>query len=200
MRFLKPKTYSEYTSGRIRNTEREAVRITRRDFLKKLSAAGVVAGTANPLWESTKLISIPSGKIFTSDAFRIDKYGNITVNNTTDKVHTVLELHRWLMEMSDSVDNGDLLDITDPTPSERVTDNIIRLNEGYYVTNPEFLSEGSLEQKDEIWCGIKTIGEVKDTSKILINGKPALRPGHVLSNLQYLTATENHEKGNKWNG
>jgi hypothetical protein len=155
--------------------------MNRRDFFKQLAAAGTIV--AAELWiPGAKLISIPSGKIFTNHAFSIDARGNITVNSLAaqNKV-TVLELHRWLQDLSDSVMcmGDDSLDITSRSPSSRVTDNSVLLNDGYYVENPEYLTGGSLQQKDELWCGIQSIGQIEDTTVALINGVPAVRPGHV---------------------
>jgi hypothetical protein len=41
--------------------------------------------------------------------------------------YTVIEFHRWLQDLADdaTASGDDLLDITDTTPSERSTDNII---------------------------------------------------------------------------
>jgi len=136
--------------------------MNRRDFIKRMLAAGVAAGTIDPFYEvGKKLISIPSGKIFTNDPFTIDAFGNITVSQHSEKT-TVLELHRWLQDMSDRVCTGEgHLDITSPNPSMRVTDNIIELQTGYYVKNPEYLRGGSLTQKDEVWSNIAAIYDPK---------------------------------------
>lgn len=153
--------------------------MNRRQFLAALAAGAVV--TAEGLWiPKRKLISIPSKKIFSTEPFIYDEATKtITVNTLTNKRYTVLELHRWLTNKWDNKDNCDILNICDETPSIRVTDNYIELTPGYYVTNPEHLTDGSLKQKDELWMNIKSIGYVEDTTHIKINGKKALMPGHL---------------------
>ena len=48
---------------------------------------------------------------------------------------TVIQFHRWLQDFADQeVSSGDdELDITDSTPSERSTDNIITLKNSYNI-------------------------------------------------------------------
>lgn len=157
--------------------------INRRGFLQGLAAAGVAIGTLNPLEATGKLISIPSGKIFRGNQpFSIDKYGNILVNEVAPSSKTtVLQLHRWLQDMADNVfrAGNDILDITSPNPSIRSTNEIIDIQEGYYVTNPQYLTEGSITQKGELWAGIKTVGKISSESYAFINGEKAIRPGHI---------------------
>ena len=64
--------------------------------------------------------------------------------------HTVIELHRWLQDKADDASSSgdDELDITDSNPSERSTDNIIRLLGSYNIDDQsaEFLYDGSIIQ------------------------------------------------------
>lgn len=67
--------------------------------------------------------------------------------------YTVIELHRWLMDIADDAEPAtanDLVDITSDTPSERSTDNIITLINGYNIdqTASEHLYDGSIIQGD----------------------------------------------------
>lgn len=82
---------------------------------------------------------------------------------------TVIELHRWLQDLADdaSFAGNDEVDITKTTPSERSTNNIITLINGYNIddTAAEHLYDGSIIQTngDVIYDGIVNFG---NTSKI----------------------------------
>lgn len=87
--------------------------------------------------------------------------------------YTVIQLHRWLQDIADDAEPAtanDLVDITSDTPSERSTDNIIKLINGYNIdqTASEHLYDGSIIQGDvgvdqEIWDGFVVIaGEGMD--------------------------------------
>ena len=77
---------------------------------------------------------------------------------------TVIELHRALQDFADdaSASGDDELDITDATPSDRSTDNIITLLNGFNIddTAAEHLYDGSIIQDDGdvIYDGISVIG------------------------------------------
>lgn len=81
--------------------------------------------------------------------------------------YTVIELHRWLQDIADDAEPAtanDLVDITSETPSERSTDNIITLINGYNIdqTAAEHLYDGSIIQGEsgvdrEIWDGLVVI-------------------------------------------
>ncbi len=77
---------------------------------------------------------------------------------------TVLELHRWVQDRADdAVSSGDdELDITDDTPSDRSTDNIITMLGTYNIDDPtsEHLYDGSIIQTggDTIYDGIVNFG------------------------------------------
>lgn len=64
--------------------------------------------------------------------------------------YTVIELHRWLQDLADdaSASGDDFMDITELTPSDRSTDNIITLLNGYNIdtTASEHLYGGSIIQ------------------------------------------------------
>jgi len=89
--------------------------------------------------------------------FTIAQNGDIryvgTAHGTdTAGYYTVIEFHRWLQDLADdavaSASSSDFLDITDFTPSERQTDNIIQLVNGYNIdqTASEHLFDGSIIQ------------------------------------------------------
>ena len=63
---------------------------------------------------------------------------------------TVIELHRWLRDLQDDAEytGDDELDIIDVDASERSTDNIITLKNGYELNAaaPEHLYYGSIIQ------------------------------------------------------
>ena len=77
--------------------------------------------------------------------------------------HTTIELHRWLQDKADdaSAVGNDLMDITYDTPSDRSTDNYIKLTNGYTITDTaiEHIYDGSIEQGtlgaagSKIWDG-----------------------------------------------
>ena len=80
---------------------------------------------------------------------------------------TVIELHRWLRDLQDDAEytGDDELDIIDVDASERSTDNIITLKNGYKLNAaaPEHLYDGSIIQgtvgvDQIIWDGIVNFG------------------------------------------
>jgi hypothetical protein len=74
--------------------------------------------------------------------------------------YTGIEFHRWLQDLADdAVASGDdFMDITNETPTERSTDNIFTLINGYNIddTAAQHLYDCSIIQTggDEIWDGI----------------------------------------------
>ena len=88
---------------------------------------------------------------------------------------TVIELHRALQDFADdaSASGNDELDITDATPSERSTDNIITLLNGFNIddTAAEHLYDGSIIQSngDVIYDGVSVIGASTNV-QIIQNG------------------------------
>lgn len=81
---------------------------------------------------------------------------------------TVLEMHRWLNDLADQAvavsASSDLHAITDDTSSERATDNIIALVNGYNIddTAAQHIFDGSVEQDggDTFYRGLVVVGSV----------------------------------------
>jgi hypothetical protein len=103
-----------------------------------------------------------------ADDFSITVTGDITHVANTDTYH-VLELHRWLQDLADDESPAiadDVVDITSLTPSERSTDNIINLLNGFNIddTAAEYLYGGSITQDDgaTVYSGLKVLGAVND--------------------------------------
>lgn len=90
--------------------------------------------------------------------------------------YTVIALHRWLQDVADdaSYSGDDELDITDLTPSERSTDNIITLTNGYNIddTAAQYLYDGSIIQDDGdvIYDGILVYANAGMYLNIIQNG------------------------------
>lgn len=88
---------------------------------------------------------------------------------------TVIELHRHIQDLADDAlaTGDDILDITDDTPSERSTDNIITLINGYNIDDDmaEYLYDGSIIQTGgaEIYDGIVNFGNASNI-QIMQNG------------------------------
>lgn len=87
---------------------------------------------------------------------------------------TVLELHRFLQDLADdAVASGDdLLDISDNTPSDRATDNIITLINGYNIddTAAEHIFDGSISQDggDTLYSGLVVVGAVESGTQLQV--------------------------------
>lgn len=105
--------------------------------------------------------------------YSIAANGDIRYTGTTTN-NTVLEFHRWLQDKADDAvaAGDDLLDITGETPSERSTDNIIRLNAPYNIdaTLATHLYDGSITQDngDTIFAGLVVVGAVEAGTNIII--------------------------------
>jgi len=88
---------------------------------------------------------------------------------------TVIELHRALQDFADNATSSgdDQLDITDANPSQRSTDNIITLINGYNIddASAEYLYDGSIVQAggDEIYDGVVNFGNTA-TIQVVQNG------------------------------
>lgn len=99
-------------------------------------------------------------------------------NGTAPTYATVIEFHRWLQDLADdaeySVASGDELDIVDDTPSERSTDNIITLVNGFNIDDgaAEHLYDGSIIQAggNTIYDGIVNFGNAGVLVQIHQNG------------------------------
>lgn len=107
------------------------------------------------------------------DDFSVDfSTGDIRhVSGTTN--YTVLAMHRWLQDLADNPETtggNDILDITSPTPSERSTDQIITLINGFNIddTTAQFLYGGSIKQgsgaTETLYSGLQVLGSVASTS------------------------------------
>lgn len=89
---------------------------------------------------------------------------------------TVIEFHRWLQGLADDAvaAGDDELDITSTLPSQRSTDNIITLINGYNINDAaaEHLYDGSIIQNggDDIYDGIVNFGNAAVQIQIIQNG------------------------------
>ena len=108
-----------------------------------------------------------------ADDFSVAINGDIRWTGTT-ATYTVLEFHRFLQDLADdAVSSGDdLLAIPEETPSDRSTDNIISLINGYNITSTEaqHLYDGSITQSggDERWAGLVVVGSVVSGTEVII--------------------------------
>lgn len=87
-------------------------------------------------------------------------------HSANTNTYTVLELHRWLQDLADdeAFSGNDEADITSPTPSERSTDNIITLQNGFNIDDDasEYFYDGSITQDggDTVYSGLVVVGSV----------------------------------------
>ena len=103
------------------------------------------------------------------------RYTGADHNGTTPSYATVIEFHRWLQEFADdeAFTGDDELDIIDATPSDRSTDNIITLINGFNIddTAAEHLYDGSIIQgsgeTETIYDGIVNFGNPNVQIQIL---------------------------------
>lgn len=104
-----------------------------------------------------------------ADDFSVAVNGDIRhISGTTN--YTVLELHRFLQNLADDAQasGDDLVDITSSTPSERSTDNIITLINGYNIDDDaaQYFYNGSITQDggDTVYSGLQVLGAVNSTA------------------------------------
>ena len=109
-----------------------------------------------------------------ADDFTIAVNGDIRHTANTNH-YTVLELHRWLQDEADkaqAVDtSNDFVDITTSTPSERKTDNIIELLNGFNIDDDaaEYFYAGSVLNADgTLYSGLQVLGAVNNTATQLV--------------------------------
>jgi hypothetical protein len=114
-----------------------------------------------------------------ADDISVDTSGNIrwtgNHHDNSPTYYTVLELHRFLQDLADDeqASGNDLLDITDDTPSDRSTDNIITLLGTYNIDDivAEHLYDGSVTQgsgtTQEQYSGIVIVGSINDQDTII---------------------------------
>ena len=95
-----------------------------------------------------------------------------TGNGTTQ--YTVLELHRWLQDKADDAlaSGDDILDISDTTPSDRSTDNIITLLSPYNIDDAtaQHFYDGSVTQTngDVIYAGLVVVGATEENTDTVL--------------------------------
>ncbi len=105
--------------------------------------------------------------------FSVDSSGNIRYTGSGAN-YTVIAFHRWLQDLADDAvaAGDDLIDITDATPSERSTDNIITLNSPYNIDDvaAEHLYDGSITQTggDVVYSGLVVVGAVESGTQLQI--------------------------------
>ncbi len=101
-----------------------------------------------------------------------------TLSGGTPSYATVIQFHRWLQAFADDPEftGDDELDIIDKNPSDRSTDNIIRLVNGFNVdaTAIEHLYDGTIiqgtDETEERWDGIVNFGNATAHIQILQDG------------------------------
>lgn len=114
-----------------------------------------------------------------ADDFSVAANGDIRHTSGTTN-YTVLEMHRALGALADdAVASGDdLMDISVLTPSDRSTDNIVTLLNGYNIddTAATFLYDGSVTQLAgaTIYAGLVVVGAVETGTEIIIIQNHAL--------------------------
>jgi len=98
-------------------------------------------------------------------------------NGADPSYATVIEIHRWLGQLSDDqtpADTSDKMYIPIPKASERSTDNIITLVNGTNIdaTAAEHLYDGSIVQNggDDIWDGIVNFGNANVQVQVIQDG------------------------------
>lgn len=107
-----------------------------------------------------------------ADDLSISSAGDIRWTGTT-ATYSVLELHRFLQSKADdaSYSGDDVLDITDSTPSDRSTDNIISLLAPYNIDDEvsQHLYGGSVTQAagDEVFSGLQVLGALNNSATTL---------------------------------
>ena len=90
--------------------------------------------------------------------------------------YTVIAFHRWLGDLMDDAQaaGNDLLDITDVDASQRATDNLVTLVNGYNIDDytARFLYDGSIVQSggDVIYDGIVCFAPANTYLQVIQNG------------------------------
>jgi hypothetical protein len=108
--------------------------------------------------------------------FSIDRTTKNIRHTSGTSTYRVIELHRWLQDVADDASyvGDDELDITDPTPSERSTDNIITLTNGYNIDDDaaRYFYDGSIIQNggNTIYDGLVVLGASGMRLEIIQNG------------------------------
>jgi len=98
--------------------------------------------------------------------------GDIRYTGTTANYSTI-EFHRYLQALADNAEaaGDDLLDITSDTPTERATDQIVRLLGDYNIdaTLAQHLYGGSIRQDgtNTLYAGLSILGSVNNSNTTL---------------------------------
>lgn len=140
-------------------------------------------------------------------------------NEASPSYATVIEFHRALQGLADDASStgaDDELDITDNTPSDRSTDNIVTLNAPYNIddASSEHLYDGSIIQNGgaDIYDGFVNFGNASVQIQIMQNGAvladdwwnkstPTATPTHDGSaNAATLTDSSESYTTNEWVG
>lgn len=109
-----------------------------------------------------------------ADDFTVALNGDIRYVGGGSTYYTVLELHRFLMDLADDAEasGNDLVDITSTKPSDRSTDNIITLVSPYNIDKDasEQLYDGSILQEDgdTLFSGLVVVGEVETGTQLQV--------------------------------
>jgi hypothetical protein len=101
-----------------------------------------------------------------------------TLSGGTPSYATVIQFHRWIQDFADDAEftGDDEMDITDSNPTNRSTDNIITLVNGYNVdaTAIEHLYDGTIIQgagiTEERWDGIVNFGQPSAHIQVMQDG------------------------------
>ncbi len=111
----------------------------RREFLKSLLALA-----------ATSMVGTAKGANFSSD-WSVDIARNIRYIGSPNGSYTVLQLHYWLIDQVDQMEYPFNMDITDPNPSMRITDEYIELIDGFNIDDhaANHLHGGSIIQGPE---------------------------------------------------
>ena len=125
--------------------------MNRRELLKMLAAGGVM--TSAGLWmPGTKVISIPSGKVFGNEyginsMFRLLDEHTVEYIGAEDKVVSVPQFFDWMKKNAAHM----------MRPWSDESDLIVTMRDNFRLTNPEHLHEGSLSQAadDHLITGLR---------------------------------------------
>ena len=143
------------------------MKVSRRQFLKTLAAGTFAVATGIGLTDVVKALpEAPNPTTFNTGKFIIDT-AEKTIRFVGDGDISVLQLHRWLMDLWDE---PHMLEHSIPTA--RVTDHIIQMENDWKLApnTYEHLHDGSLKTcEGDIYSNIVTLGDdIVDTQEIEI--------------------------------
>lgn len=133
---------------------------TRRQFLKTLAAVVGVASLGDTAVKMlTGLPGAPGSSIATD--FTVSATQKAIKYTGSGGSYKVLELHRWLQDLADrecAMGSDDQLDITDPNPSVRQTDEIIEMVNGWTIDEEctRHLYGGAILSGGEVYASVAT--------------------------------------------